>query len=174
LSEISGGTPFKPLDMDAHALIADWYHFAILELTEVEDFQPSFEWVAKRLAMSVEEVTQAVNRLVTMGLLVVTPDEWRQTEKDLQAGSGIASKTVREHHRQILRKAEASLEECPLAARDLSEITFGFEPDRMDEAIEEIKCFRRGFMERFESQSPKRIYSIAIQFFPLDRKEDPS
>ena len=43
------------LDLERFRIIADWYHFSLLELTEVQGFQSDIPWIAKRLGISQQE-----------------------------------------------------------------------------------------------------------------------
>jgi hypothetical protein len=48
-------------------MISDWYHFAILDLTRLDDFQPEPAWVSRKLGLTVSEVKIAVERLLRLG-----------------------------------------------------------------------------------------------------------
>jgi uncharacterized protein (TIGR02147 family) len=54
---------------DTAALISDWYHYAILELTRLEGFQADSRWIARVLAITTDEVNIAVARLARLGML---------------------------------------------------------------------------------------------------------
>src|SRR4051812_16601166 len=40
------------LSVDLFAIVSDWYYFALLNLTECQDFRWSEKWIAKRLGIS--------------------------------------------------------------------------------------------------------------------------
>ena len=54
---------------DAARVIADWYHYAILELTRLENFEPDSRWIARVLGITTDEVNLALTRLLRLGLL---------------------------------------------------------------------------------------------------------
>ena len=62
------------------ALIADWYHFAILELTRLSEFRADSRWIARVLDISVDEVNVALQRLIRLDLLdMASTDRWVDT-----------------------------------------------------------------------------------------------
>jgi uncharacterized protein (TIGR02147 family) len=172
LARLVSSGDYESLDLDRFSIIRDWFHFAILELTEVEGFCGNSQWIAERLGISVTEAGDAVNRLTDFGLLKGDPKKGlRQTQANLATPSGIPSRELREHHSQILRKAEASLEEVPVNERDVSEITMAIDSTRLPEAARWIREFRRKFCTDLQESSTRdRVYCLAIQFFPLDNK----
>ena len=54
---------FSELHLEYFKVIADWYHFAILELTYLADFQNNAAWMANILGISTEEVEIALDRM---------------------------------------------------------------------------------------------------------------
>jgi uncharacterized protein (TIGR02147 family) len=62
---------------DTAAIISDWYHFAILELTRLQDFRPDSRWIARVLGLNPDEVNIALARLMRLGLLeMVDQERW--------------------------------------------------------------------------------------------------
>jgi transcriptional regulator with XRE-family HTH domain len=65
------------------SLIANWYHFAILELTRLEEFQCDSRWIARVLDVSVDEVNLAIQRMIRLGLLEMeSADRWSDRSGD--------------------------------------------------------------------------------------------
>lgn len=162
---------YSELSIETFKIIADWFHFAILELTEVEDFISNTHWIAGRLNISPETAQAAVERLSDFGLLDIRNKKWKQTHKALSTPSGIPSSEIKKHHRQILNKAEESLTHDAVSSRDFSNMTLAIPFEAYAEVQSEIKKFRRELTKKYsESINKDRVYSLAIQFFPLDKK----
>ena len=49
--------------------ISSWYHYAIISLTQVKDFDSDPKWIARRLGISENQVQDAVSRLIRLKLL---------------------------------------------------------------------------------------------------------
>lgn len=163
---------FAEMDLDRFRIISDWHHFAILELTETQGFRSNAKWVADRLGITEEQARAAIDRLLENGLLKEnSADEWVQTHANLATPSGIPSREIREHHRQIIELAQGSLDATPIQERDFSTMTFAFDPSQMEKARQLIKEFRRRFAEEIQNVGDRqRVYAFSLQFFPLDVK----
>ena len=57
------------LSIESFKIISQWYHLAILELTKIESFESDNKWIAKKLGITIDEVRQAIERLIKMNLL---------------------------------------------------------------------------------------------------------
>jgi uncharacterized protein (TIGR02147 family) len=176
LSEMKQSHQFNELSLESFRIISDWWHFAILELTEVNAFRSSTAWIAKRLGLSESVAKEAVQRLFDFGLLAKTEDgTWYQTNAILATPQGVPSAEIRKHHRQILAKADESLTKSPITERDLSSMTLSMSEEDFLEVQEEIKQFRRRLSLKIaKAKTKNRVYTLAIQFFPLDQKESQS
>jgi len=60
---------YEMIALDAFKLMADWNHYAILELTSVQGFKFDYPWIANQLSISVTEARQAVERLLRLDLV---------------------------------------------------------------------------------------------------------
>lgn len=163
---------YAEIDLERFKIIADWQHFAILELTEVHGFQSDSSWIARKLNIKETVVQKAIERLVDFGLLRRN-DESRlvQTHLHLATPSGITSRVIREHHLQILALAESAIADLPTDEREISSTTMAIDINRMDEAREFLKAFRRKFSKDMQgSENKNRVYCLSMQFFPLDNE----
>lgn len=163
---------FQPLDIDTFHLISDWHYFAILSLAETEDFVSSAEWIAKRLNLSVTKAQEALGRLDRLGLLEMGPEGTiKATGIQYQVDPGIATPALKKAHRQNLEIASNALETTKFEQRDFTAITLCFDPDRMNEAKDLIKEFRKRFSDLMESDQKKEVYKLCVQLFPLTQKD---
>jgi len=163
---------FAELDLERFQIISDWFHFAILELTDVKDFKSEPKWISQRLGISLEETKKAVERLLDFGLLTKNKKGLlEQTHADLATPSGIPSRPIREQHSQLLYKADKALDRFSVNERDFSAITLAISTQEIPKAKKLIKEFRRKFNKEMQIAPEKdRVYCIGIQFFPLDEK----
>lgn len=163
----------RSLREDVFAVVADWYHFAILELIQCDDFEPRLDWIATRLGISVVEAERAVERLVATGLLERRGESWVVTERFPAAGGEIASAAVKRFHSQILEKAAEALYLQAVAKRDFSCITFAFNPADLPALKEEVKRFRRRIERKYKARSGKKqVYAMSTQLFALTGGRD--
>lgn len=163
---------FGELSLELFQIIRDWYHFAILELTDVCDFEGTPSWIAKKLRIKPAEAKVALQKLLDFGLLKEDLKRgFIQTKADLATPSEIPSREIREHHSQILQQADLALQTTSVEERDFSAITMAIDSKRIEEAKSELRKFRRKFCADLQSAGEKdRVYCLGIQFFPLDRE----
>lgn len=158
------------LQLDAFQAMSDWYHFAILELTEVESFRSCPRWIAKALGINVKAAKLAIERLKRLELLEDQNGRLRQRERFLATPSGVPSDALKKFHTQILKRAEEALYTQTVEERDFSTTVFPMDPKDLAWARAELKSFRRQLTERLE-QAPKkkRVYCLSIQLFGLQQ-----
>ena len=164
---------FSEISLEKFRILSDWQHFAILELTDTMGFQSNPAWIAKRLGLSVEKTKQSLSRLEKFGLLVKNKSGvYSQTLIDLATPTDIPNKSIKDFHSQMLQQAGIAMEEVPVDERDFSSITMAIDTKDLPLAKEYLREFRRKFCKDLQANETKdRVYSLNIQFFPLDRTE---
>lgn len=172
LKALAAETEYGALSLERFKIISDWYHFAILEMTELTHFESDPRWIAGRLGLPTATITEAIGRLLDFGLLKKSENgELKQTHLNLATPSGIPSRELREHHSQILMKAEAALHTTDINERDFSAITLAFNASQMEEIRQELKQLRRRLGSKIQKKPRKdRVYCLSMQLFPLDQR----
>jgi len=169
LTELKTDPAYNTIQLDTFKVISDWYHYAILELTYLKDFEYSASWISRRLGISETAAELALKRLIQLELLEEKNGTVLATEEFNASTSGIPSESLKKHHEQILDKAKSSVYGQTLDQRDLSAITLAIDSRRIPEAKELIKKFRREFNKLMTTSDQKdRVYCLAVQFFGLD------
>jgi transcriptional regulator with XRE-family HTH domain len=164
---------FEPVSADQFRLIADWHHYAILELTRTDDFRPDLRWIARALGVPHGEVFAAVERLRRMGLLETAEDgSWSCARNNTTTAHAPSTIALRHLQAQILEQAKAALVEVPIERRDQSSITMAVDARRLPEAKRRIREFRRELMEFLEGGSSKHaVYQLSVSLFPVSHRK---
>jgi uncharacterized protein (TIGR02147 family) len=163
-------TSFRELPLDAFHAVADWWHFAILELLKVRGFVADPRWVARRLGLTVSEVNVALQRLERLGYLERTDDGgWRDKLGPTTSVSDEYSDAAkRRQQRQILEKARTALDEVPLAERDQSAIVMAVNSQNLIAAKALIKDFRRSLCAlMLQGDERDQVYYLSVSLFPI-------
>lgn len=161
---------YATLSLDAFRVISDWYPLAILEMTKVQGFDPSPRAIAKRLGLTVSEVTIAIERLVRLGMLEVQEDG---RMLDLAGStSGVTpdytDAAKRKYQKQILEKAIQAVDEVPMSERDQSSMLMAVDTAKLEEARVLIKDFRRKLCALLESGDEKdQVMFLSVSLFPV-------
>jgi hypothetical protein len=155
---------------DTASLVADWEHYAILELVRLREFRPDSRWVARVLGLSVDVVNVALQRLLRLGLLTMdAPDRWTDRSGDTTASvrgfTRAALERLVDRSRERLREVvgNAGVGRCVF-----SESTLAVPADRVAEIAECIERFRReihGLVR--QAGPPDDVYRLEISFAPL-------
>ena len=163
---------YQQISLDTFALLSDWHHYAILSLLELPHARLDPRWIARRLRISELTAKLAIERLKRLELIAQRGGRWRQCSRPLKVENTVSTAATRNHQRQILRKAEDSLESDPFEMRDFSSITFAMDAKDIPYARKRIQQFRRKLVAELESNpGPNTVYHLAVQIYPVSRRE---
>lgn len=165
-------TEYICIDDDHFKIIADWYHFALVELVRVKDFKYDIEWIAHRLGISATLCKMAIKRLLKIGLLKEENKKLIQCYDYFASPSGTPSEAVRQFHKQMIAKAITAVDGQSIEERN---ITSGFLRVRTSDLPligQKIHEFRRTMASEIESgEGHDSVYAFCIQFFRGDKPE---
>lgn len=157
------------LSGDTVSLIADWYHFAILELTRLEEFRGDSRWIARVLDISVDEVNMALQRLIRLDLLEMTPaDGWIDKSGDASVGiDTFPEETVDRLHDQARERSLAAVRGVPISFREHTSITMAVSSKALPRAFELAARFRQQLVELLQEGTADDVYQIEVALFPV-------
>ena len=170
-SEAESDSAARPVGLDEFRIIADWYHYAILELTFSKGFKPDPRWVAKELNISITEAKLAIERMLELDLLERKNGTLKKTDWNLDTKD--KSKTSAFHRRrqkQILEKSIASLEQDPIEERNHSSVTVCIDPKNIPTAKAKIQKFMWELAASLVEGTPGRVYELTVNLFPIQKK----
>ena len=160
---------FKILSEDVFNIVAEWYYFAIVELTSLKGFKNNPQWIAKRLKISEQEAELAIEKLLRVGLLVREDGSLKKVEKNYLF-ENIPSAAIRKHHHNTLDLAQKALEKQEMSQREFFTVSFPMDPRLMPEAKRRIREFSENLMREMEESNPLAVYKVAVQLFRLDQE----
>ncbi len=170
---------FSTLSLDRFRAVADWHHFAILELTYLKNFNPDPKWISLRLGGNVNEsqVNDAIERLVRLGLLERKSNgSLCKTNQTLIVGDNKPDTGLKRHHAQMMERAQEKLVVQPLEQREFLSHTTATSRAKIAEAKRRIERFRKELANLLDEPagSCDVVYQCNIQFFKLieDSNED--
>lgn len=160
---------YQELENETFTAISDWYHYGILSLGEIKPNYCDPVWVSDQLGISRREAKDALERLFKLGLLKKVGRGFKQCTGPLDIQSPNRSLALRKYHRQNLQMAENALDNEPMDFRDFNSITMAIDVSKIPEAKKAIKRFRDEIADILESGNPSRVYTLAIQLFPISK-----
>jgi len=172
---------------DRFALMAEWYHGVILELSRCRGFRPDPQWIARALQPRITpaQARAALERLVSVGLLRERDGALTPTDEMLVIADGsdperaeaLAAEQVQQlalHklHRWFIQRAPAAMEEFTPSERMLNGGTLAVSEELLPELFEDIAAFQKRLLEKALTGQgePTRVYQLNIQFFPLSQR----
>jgi uncharacterized protein (TIGR02147 family) len=157
------------------SIISNWYHFAILELMNTEDFQSGPKWISKRLSISLQDAKHGIQNLEKLGLIEEKNNDFKPTGVNLRTSDGIGSSSIKKFNDQILTKAKDAIYEQDVSKRHLSTLTVGVNEEIIPEVFEKISAFRKELNQFISNHSKNNnteaVYCFSSQFFELTHEE---
>lgn len=173
-TQLLGEASFNVLADDAFSLIADWFHYGILNLAKLSDNHADPQWVAQRLGISILEAKSAIQRLERLGYLRVNGGRLERTVGTLDTALDRRTKlqALTKHHGQHLKLAGEALDGVDVQHREFNTMTIAINKSRLNDAKKMVNRFATRLANYLEAgDSPDDVYSLAIQLFPLTKHE---
>lgn len=160
---------YKDLSIDHFKIVADWYHYAIMELSLTESFSTNPKWIAKTLAITEIEAKMAIERLLRLELMEINKKGVLKITGNFFADpKGTPSSALRQFHKQLMQKAHDAITIQPVETRDYSSTVIAINEDDLPLAKLELKNFREKFDKKLSSNNKKtKVYCLGMQFFCL-------
>ena len=168
-SEDSSARTPGVLTAETVSAIAEWYHFAILELTRLTEFRPDSRWIARVLDISVDEVNVALQRLIRLDLLdMAAHDRWVDTAGDARVSlQSLSPETCTARQTGSARLSASAARRVPVAFRDQTSITVAVNSRSLPRAIELVSRFRQQLLDLLTEGDADDVYQIEIALFPV-------
>ncbi len=152
-----------------YAIIAEWEHYAIISLMDLEDFQNDEMWIAERLGIDYQRAREVIKNLLQANIITVDPrnNVWHKNYERLNTTDMVPSKAIRASHEESMRMAIEKMHSLPIDERTMSSSTFCMDRTKIPMANKLIKEFRRKLIELMEAGKKTDVYQIQVQLFPL-------
>lgn len=168
-----GAPSFKALEIEQLKCLSSWYHWAILELTLLKNFQPDPLWIAKAIGVSVISIQEAIERLKSLKLLTIENGKWRKTNSLLCVPTTRSHDSIRQLHRQFILKALKNLSQSQMSEfqrRTISAAMIPCDPSKVEEAKKRVERFRRSLIRFLGQGDCTGLYQLNVQLFPLSKE----
>lgn len=161
---------YTTVDIEQFRAMASWYHLAILNLTAVEGFQSEPQWIAEQLGISSIEARSAIERLISIGLLVEIGSDLKRTKKSFYFKTQKSHLAIRKFHHEMIGKAQVTLDKTTdhqFQRRLINGITFTCASEHIELIKEKIDRLQDEILALTEKGKKEEVYQINVQFFPL-------
>lgn len=156
------------LDESYYKVIAEWEHYAVLELYELPRFEATVEGISRKLRITLNRAEVVVENLLTCGLLKKGEHgELLRSHASVRTTEDVRSQAIVEGHKETLTMGIEKLEEIEVELRDFSATTVAIDLNKLTEAKTIIREFRQKMEALLRDGDKTDLYQLAIQFFPL-------
>ncbi len=155
----------RQLQEEAMEVIAQWQHFAILELVRLDCFRPDCRWIARVLDITVDEVNLSLTRLLHLGLLhMVNHQTWLDVSEHARAQFGQLPAAIAAELLNRIGRVANSRGTNPI----LSSSTLAVDRKRIAivaSYLEKVRCEIAGMVAGDGTRDD--VYQFDILFYPL-------
>lgn len=155
------------LDQAAFEMTAEWHYQAILALTTCAGFRGEIPSIARRLNLPEPVVAEAVDRMLSLGLLVREKHTLRRTENFQTHFPKAPSAAVRAFHRNHLKKAADALDHQGLDEREFLGLTLSVSREQVPMLKERLRAFVLETLMAVQEGEHTDVYHLAVQLFRL-------
>jgi uncharacterized protein (TIGR02147 family) len=161
--------PIQDLTVDQFKQISEWYHSAILELSDLTHFNFTPENIATTLAITKLEASVAIERLERLELLIKNENGgWTRTPEDIRVNSPHQNTALKTFYKQMLTKASDALDAQTPSERLSGYETMTFSEDAIPEAREAYEKFFSEMIRISKKCKQKTaVYHVLVHCFNL-------
>lgn len=163
---------YSQLNMDDFHLIADWYHFAVLEYFQLSYADQSPQTIAHFFKIDVEKVHLALERLQRLGLIEKNNEVWKTVDRIRETTTDVSSEAVRQVHKELLEKGIEALEKQTVENRDFKAYIFSFHKQDLPFVKKKLNAFQEQLaIEMDLSPQKDSVYCLSFNLFELSDSE---
>lgn len=163
----------NPLTKEQMDYYSQWYLIGIRELTLCKNFEENLDWIAGKFypALNPKEVKNGLETLQKLGLLARDKNgKLIPAEQNLGTSDEVCSSFVTVYHKQMMSKAQDSLDTVGYQEREISSICTPVSQSTFHKMKTRIQEFRKELMAMADADTnPERVYQLNLQFFPLTK-----
>lgn len=161
------------LDESYHKVIAEWEHYAVIELYDTNNFTATVGEIARRLGITENRAGVVLNNLFGCGLLVHGDNGLPvKSHRRVRTTEDVTSNALKASHIEALEMGKEKLTEIDVMLRDFSSSTLAIDMEKLPEAKQIIREFRQKMAALLEEGNKTEVFQLAIQFYPLTQIEN--
>ncbi len=171
IQEKSEKNESEQISEDIFTVMADWYHFAILELIKTKKSSSNVTDLSETLGVSELEIEMALSRLIRLGFIFVrknniflqkSNNNWFDHEK--------SSESRKVLQKQLLAKALEAVDKTSFENRINSSLTIAINKNKIKKFSKKIEEFIKESGDFLNGHNKNEVYQLCVAFYPLTKE----
>jgi uncharacterized protein (TIGR02147 family) len=159
------------LDESYYKVLAEWEHYAVITLFDVEGFEPTKSHISKRIGITENRAEVVLDNLLICGLIKEVEGTLVKTHSKVRTTEDVTSPALKLSHLEALEMGKNKLEEVEVELRDFSSMTIAMDPERLPEVKTIIREFRQKVMGLLRGGKKTEVFQMTIQLYPITKIE---
>lgn len=157
------------LSQDHFHMISNWWYYGLLNLIKTRGFKNQSAWMAQRLGLTINVISDAWDRLFRLGFIEKKGDQVVRKYPNLKTTDNVMDLSIRKSHLSDLPLIEKSLLDVPIDLRDNISCTFVVDKKDIPKAKELIRIFQSQFLNQIGKDTGEEVYKLSIALYPLTK-----
>jgi uncharacterized protein (TIGR02147 family) len=158
------------LDESYSKVIAEWEHYAVLTLFDIDNFTASKEEISARLGITEMRAEVVLDNLLICNLINKNEEgAFQKTHEKVRTTEDVTMKALHDSHIETLEMGKNKLEEIDVELRDYSAMTIAMDVEKLPEVKTIIREFRQKMSALLRDGKKTDVYQLAIQLYPLTK-----
>jgi hypothetical protein len=162
---------FDTIEDEQFKLVSDWFHFAILSLSNTSRNKADPRFISQLLGIDYFVTKEAFERLLKLGLIQIHEGRFQQTTKPLHTKNDVPSAAIRSHHKQNLTLAAEKIDGVDVQLREFTSMTMAFNIKKLSAAKKLIRKFKHDLYELGSKGPCEDVFTFSAQLFPITKFE---
>ena len=158
--------------LEHEKILRYWYHFAILEMCQIQKLMNSASDIAKRLGLSELEIELAIERLIHFGYIKVESRRLVRTKNPFVLNSARTSPALREFHQSRLNAAHDELkvfDQDRVERRCFQTLFLPSSAQKVKQASAMVDKFQDRLIAFLKEGQADEVYQFSLQLFSVEK-----
>lgn len=154
------------IDDSYFSVIAEWEHYVVLRLFDLDNFEMTPENAAIKLGVTQKRILEVIQNLLNAGLLTEDNGKLIPFQGYIRTTEDTPSDALHASHLETLEIGKTKLEISP-ELRDYSSSTLAIDRNKIVEAKAIIREFRKKMAALMSTGNKTDVYQLSIQLYPM-------
>lgn len=138
---------------------------------ELDGYNGTTDFIAQKMGHDQAEIEESIELLLKLNMVKIENGMFYPSGEMYTSTHDIPSSGLKKFHKQHMKKAMDAVDEIAVELRDITSMTMAIDMEKIPEAKEMIKTFRRNLCKFMESGKKEQVYNLNIQLVPITQTQ---